>query len=157
MVSHSSRYFERLQRWADEYLEAHGQSPATTRDLAVWAIRSKQWQAPEDVVIRRCQEDFAKALREQYIQDGRGRPVRAKHVARISEGQKQFYLWSDIRFAPGKHMAIAFQQRRQQIVGDCRQLKRDVDYFNDAHPVEPQIQMVFDFTEDVEEGEFAYT
>lgn len=53
-------------------------------------------------------------------------------------------------------MEIAFQQRRQQIVGDCRQLKRDVDYFNEAHPIEPPIQMMFDFTEDVDEGEFTY-
>ena len=157
MVSKSSGYFERLQRWADEYFEAHEQGPATTRDLAVWAIRSKRWEAPEDIVIRKCQEDFAKALREQYIPDGRGRPVRAKHVARVSEGHEQLYLWSDIRFAPRKHMEIAFQQRRQQIVGDCRQLKRDVDYFNEVYPIEPPIQMMFDFTEDVEEGEFAYT
>ena len=57
---------------------------------------------------------------------------------------------------PRKHMEIAFQQRRQQIVGDCGQLKRDVDYFNETHPNTAPIQMVFDFTEDVEEGEFAY-
>ena len=29
-------------------------------------------------------------------------------------------LWADVRTAPKRHMEIAFQQRRQQIVGDCR-------------------------------------
>jgi hypothetical protein len=30
-------------------------------------------------------------------------------------------------------MEIAFQQRRQQILGDCRQLKTDVDSYNDNY------------------------
>ena len=38
-----------------------------------------------------------------------------------------------------------------QIVGDCRQLKMDVDSYNDNRlPVQP-IQMIFDFTYDLEE------
>ena len=48
-------------------------------------------------------------------------------------------------------MQIAFQQRRRQIVGDCRQLKADVDSYNEnSHPGQP-IQMVFDFRNDLEE------
>ncbi|MCW2313608.1 hypothetical protein [Rhodoferax antarcticus] len=48
-------------------------------------------------------------------------------------------------------MSLAFQQRRHQIVGDCRQLKMDVDSYNDNRlPVQP-IQMIFDFTFDLEE------
>ncbi len=50
-------------------------------------------------------------------------------------------------------MEIAFQQRRQQIVGDCRQLKTDVDSFNDNGEPGPTIQMVFDFSEDLAELE----
>ncbi len=50
-------------------------------------------------------------------------------------------------------MEIAFQQRRQQIVGDCRQLKTDADSFNDnSNPGSP-IQMIFDFTDDLAELE----
>ena len=51
-------------------------------------------------------------------------------------------------------METAFRQRRVQIVGDCRQLKRDVDYYNDAHPSQELIQLFFDFTDDIEEGQF---
>jgi hypothetical protein len=50
-------------------------------------------------------------------------------------------------------MEIAFQQRRQQIVGDCRQLKSDMDSYNQNHNVGKPIQMVFDFTLDLEEIE----
>jgi hypothetical protein len=48
---------------------------------------------------------------------------------------------------------MAFQQRRQQIVGDCRQLKVDCDSYNENNiPAEP-IQIIFDFTTDLEELE----
>ena len=50
-------------------------------------------------------------------------------------------------------MEMAFSHRRNHIVGECRQIKTDVDSYNDAHPKESQIQMVLDFTEDVEELE----
>ena len=50
-------------------------------------------------------------------------------------------------------MQIALQQRRQQIVGDCRQLKNDCEFYNsNKNPGEP-IQIVFDFTVDLEELE----
>ena len=48
-------------------------------------------------------------------------------------------------------MERAFAQRRQQIVGDCLQLRIDVDVYNDNHPDERPIQLVLDFTRDVEE------
>ena len=39
------------------------------------------------------------------------------------------------------------------MMGDCRQLKIDVDSYNDAHLEEQPIQMVFDFRHDLEELE----
>jgi hypothetical protein len=50
-------------------------------------------------------------------------------------------------------MQIAFQERRQQIVGDCRQLKLDVDSYNDNKNDGKPIQLVLDFTLDVAEAE----
>lgn len=48
-------------------------------------------------------------------------------------------------------MTTALQQRRQQIVGDCWQLKCDADSYNEnMKPTEP-IQIVFDFTDDMAE------
>ena len=48
-------------------------------------------------------------------------------------------------------MERAFAQRRQQIVGDCFQLRTDVDVYNDSHPDALPLQLVLDFTRDVEE------
>ena len=50
-------------------------------------------------------------------------------------------------------METAFRQRRGQILGECKQLKADVDSYNDnASPTNP-IPMVFDFTYDLAEME----
>jgi len=61
-------------------------------------------------------------------------------------------LWDDIRIAPREFMERAFQLRRRQIVGDCKQLKTDVDSFNDNHPEEAPIQLLLDFGDDVAEA-----
>ncbi len=152
---HTTTYNEMLQRLADEYFESTGQSRATTKEIAVWAVSSGQWDPPADLILRKCREDFSRALREQYIEDAAGRPIRAKHAARIISGSTQGTFWADIRTAPRDHMETAFQQRREQIVGDCRQLKRDQDFYNSEHPSESPIQLVFDFSDDIEEGDYS--
>ena len=49
-------------------------------------------------------------------------------------------------------MERAFAQRRDQIIGDCLQLKTDVDVYNDLNRgKQPVIQLVLDFTDDVAE------
>ena len=62
-------------------------------------------------------------------------------------------LWADIDTAPRPHMQKAFAQRRKQIVGDCVQLKTDVDVFNDKRPEDEPIALVLDFTDDVAEAQ----
>jgi hypothetical protein len=92
-------------------------------------------------------------MREEYITDPQGRTVRAKHAARTGREGEQGVFWADIRTPPRQHMEIAFQQRRQQIVGDCRQLKIDADSYNEnSNPGSP-IQLVFDFRDDLAELE----
>ena len=87
--------------------------------------------------------------------DRKGRRVRVKHPVVTRKGAEQTVLWDDLRTAPRKHMEVAFAQRRNQIVGDCRQLKTDVDSFNDLRPSESPIQIVFNFTNDLAELEAA--
>lgn len=153
MKHKTSNYNEKLQAFADQYFRESKNGTATVKEIAFWAIQTGRWEAPPDVILSKCREDFAKALREQYITNEHGQPVRAKHVARVRSGEEQIHLWADIRSAPHKHLQIAFQQRREQIIGDCSQLKRDVDYYNDAHPDKQPIQLLLDFTDDVAEGE----
>ena len=144
-----STYNEQLQRIVTEYIEAGEEWPATARQIAAWAVREKLWTPHPSSLVNQCAEDIAQAMREEYMVDPQGRKVRAKHAARVEQG----VLWADIRTAPPDHMEIAFKQRRRQILGDCRQLKDDVDSFNENRISAEPIQMSFDFTKDLLELE----
>jgi hypothetical protein len=146
-------YKEQLQRIVAEYRGNAQPWPATSHEMAVWAIETGRWHPQRSAMLRKCTEELSDAMREEYITDPQGRRVRSKHVARYGEGQAQIPLWADIQTAGREHMGIAFQQRRQQILGDCRQLKTDVDSFNDNYNNAEPLQMVFDFTDDLAEDE----
>lgn len=142
-------YNEQLQRIVNKYIQAGEEWPATVRQIAAWAVREKLWQPHPASLVSQCAEALSNAMREEYIVDAQGRTVRAKHAARI----EQEVLWADIRTAPRQHMEIAFKQRRRAILGDCRQLKLDVDSFNENRAPGEPIQLIFDFTNDLLEWE----
>lgn len=146
-------YTEQLHRIVGEYMDSGEPWPATSRQIAAWGLERELWAPQRSGLIDQLADQLARAMREEYINDPQGRTVRAKHATRIKQDGEQLTFWADIRSADPGHMQIAFQQRRQQIVGDCRQLKTDVDSYNDnANPGTP-IQLVLDFTADVAELE----
>ncbi|MFH1747711.1 MAG: hypothetical protein ABIG44_11805 [Planctomycetota bacterium] len=149
----SRSYTEKMQEVANKYMDSGQSWPATAREVAAWAIRERLWEPSDSALIDQCADHLARAMREEYITDPQGRAVRVKHAARLARQGRQLNLWADIRSASREHMEITFQQRRHQIVGDCRQLKIDVDSYNDNNNNGAPIQMVFDFTLDLEELE----
>ncbi len=148
-------YTKQMQKIVEDYRLSGGHWPASAKTIATWAITSGKWVLPAAAATRKCAEDLATAMREEYITDRRGRRVRLLHPATIRAGKEQLVLWDDIRTAPRKHMEVSFQNRRQGIVGDCRQFKIDVDSYNDAHPADLPIQVVFNFENDLAEIEAA--
>ena len=133
-----------------------GQWPASANEIANFALRKGLYSA-QARLKQLCARDIAGAMREEHIRDSHGRPVRKLHAARGAgsggDGDgKQLTLWADIDTADRDFMGVAFQQRREQIVGDCRQLSNDIEYFNERRPADRPIQLCFDFTNDVEEG-----
>ena len=138
-----------------EYRLAGKPWPASSKRIAEWALDSGRWKLPPEAAVQRCAEDISRAMREEYTVDRKGRRVRVKHPVTLSQDGEQLHLWDDIRTAPRAHMQMSFQQRRQQIVGDCRQLKVDVDSYNDSHSDDEPIQMIFDFRRDLAELEAA--
>lgn len=144
---------EHNQKVVNRYQELGHEWPATMNQVAAWAIREGLWKPRHDSLIRQCAEQLAEAMREEYYVDPQGRTVRTKHAARVMLHGDQHTFWDDIRTAPPKHMLLAFQQRRQQIVGDCRQLKNDVDSYNENTNAGRPIQLILDFTQDVAELE----
>jgi hypothetical protein len=148
-------YVKQMQRIVDEYRLSRLPWPTSAKVIADWAITSGRWELPAAAMRRRCADDIASAMREEYMTDRKGRRVRLLHPAPLqTEGQTEM-IWDDIRTASRDHMQVSFQHRRKGIVGDCRQMKVDVDSFNDAHPESEQIEIVFDFTMDLAELEAA--
>lgn len=146
-------YRRDLQIIANRYLKEASSDGVSAREIAAWAIDRGFWQPHRGDLINQCARELARAMREEYIEDPQGRRVRAKHAARQELEGQQRTLWADIRTADRSHIEVAFKQRRQQILGECRQLKTDVDSFNDNRALKDPIQMPFDFTVDLEEIE----
>lgn len=144
-------YAEQMQRIFHEWEEEGNSVPVDLATVAEWAVRTGRWQMRPSDVLKRCAEDMGSALRQEYKTDETGKRVRTLHAAKVKEGATQLTLWADIDSAPRKHLEAAFAQRRRQIVGDCHQLSNDVEYFNRVRSNEKPIQLLLDFSEDVEE------
>ena len=136
------------------YREAGGEEPIDLNSLAEFAIDNRLWQHREGRLLQLCKQDFAEAFRKQHHTDARGRQIRTFHaVMSRDKSERQTVFWGDIRSAPAEHMETAFQQRRNQIVGSCLQLKHDVESYNENNIHGGEYQLLLDFAEDVAERE----
>lgn len=147
-------YTEQMQQIIRKYRESGKPWPTTSIEIAQWAIHKKLWDIHPSKIVRQCADQLAQAMRDEFISDPQGRRIRAKHVAPFpkKDGGSEL-LWDDIRTASRQHMELAFANRRQQIVMDCRQLKLDLDSYNENFNSGTPIQGVFDFTDDLHELE----
>ncbi len=145
-------YNEQLQRIWHEYEKEKGFLPATSRDACAWGVARGMIEMPEVDPVDELAKDMSRALREEYGTDRYGRRYRKNHAVRVTKGGVQITMWAIMGNAPLEHMRKAFVQRRQQIVGDCVQLDTDVRVYNDLNPDQEEIQIPFDFNDDVEEN-----
>lgn len=147
-MAKKSEYLQEIYRL---YAEVGQRVPASSHDIAAWAIANRLWAPKPADVVKQCAEELSRAFREEYNTDRFGRRVRSKHAVRVQKDGRQLVMWADMETASPSHMQMAFQQRRRQIVGDCLQLKTDVDSYNDANPNIRPVQLIPDFTDDVNE------
>jgi hypothetical protein len=158
-MAHRKLTAEKLERKHEIirlFREAKKNKPSTSMEIADWAIQNDLWRPHPKDLRKLLAEEISRAMSEEFITDPQGRRVRAKHAAR--DGQQ--FLWVDIRDknpSAGKLKIISFQTRRQQVVGDLKQLKTDVDSFNQNfnYTNEEPFQLVLDLTDDVTEAEIA--
>jgi len=144
-------YHQQLQSIFRRYTKEVSADPADLKEVGQWAMENGLWKPHPADIQARFASDMADALREEYRTDPEGRRYRAKHAVRKWKNGRQMSFWADIDSAPREHMLQAFGQRRRQIVGDCHQLRLDVDHYNSVRTDEEPIQLVLDFSEDVEE------
>jgi hypothetical protein len=152
-ISLAKTYGDQLRDVVEEYRHSGEPWPATSREIAVWGYNNGEIVPQPGNVIKQIARDIADAMREEYYTDPQGRTVRMKHVARRLVNGRQKMLWDDIRTAKPEHMERALKLRRQQIVGDCAQLKKDKDSYNDNNKFGATIQLSFNFEKDLQELE----
>jgi hypothetical protein len=144
---------EQNQRIVAKYRESGQPWPATAIDIARWAIGKRLWEVHPSRIVRQCADQIAEAMRQEYITDPQGRRIRVKHVAPYDDKGQMSLKWDDMRSAPPEHMEMAFAYKRQLIVSDCRQLKLEIESYNQNYNKGMMIQGIFDFTNDLIELE----
>ena len=148
-------YKEQIKRIEAKYRADGGKWPASAADVAEWGMSKGHLEMGRGAIIRHLAEQIAQVWRDEYMDDPQGRRIRVKHAARYSIAGVQTWLWDNMPTASHKHMELSFQNKRQQIVMDCHQLKLDVDSYNENLNKGRKIQMVFDFRNDLEEIDLA--
>lgn len=148
-----SAYSNQVKSYLERYREECGLSLVDPHEVAEWAFRNGLHKPNVRTIIDAIAADIAQVFREEYRTDKHGQRYRAMHAVREARGNKTMSLWADIDDdrAPRDHFVRSFSQRRQQIVGDCFQLKTDVDVYNGKNKDQPPVQVPLDFTYDVEE------
>ncbi len=144
----------------DDIVEKYKQAKGITdgiidsHDLAGWALANDLYKPSRQDEIKLAAEAFSRHFREEMRTSKDGKRYRAKHAVKTKRNGKQMTLWADMDDlnVPVSHFDRAFIQRRQQIVGDCVQLKTDVDVCNEKRG--SNIPLLLDFTEDVAEAEY---
>ncbi|MFT9331918.1 MAG: hypothetical protein ABF533_07830 [Acetobacter persici] len=148
-----AKYSEQMQAIFERYRATVSSDPVSLDEVAAWALNEGLFRPSPRDVAKLCRDALADSLRQEKRIDAKGRKYRAKHSVRTWIKGQQLSLWADIDNAPRDFMKKSFAQRRQSIVGDCFQIKQDVDHFNDERQDEEPIQIILDFTEDVAEME----
>lgn len=149
-----SAYANQVKSYIDRYREeVGGDGMLDPHEVAAWAYKNGLHKPSIRTVLDAIAADISQVFRENYRTDKNGQRYRAMHAVRSKKGDKTMSLWADIddSRAPHSHFVKSFSQRRQQIVGDCLQLKTDVDVYNEKKLPHPVIQLHLDFTIDVEE------
>src|SRR4051794_22798569 len=122
---------DQLREVASAYREAGQSWPSTAMNIAIWGFNEGLLKSHRGSMLKYYAKEISRSLREEYYTDPQGRAVRTNHVAPGLVDGEQKMLWDDIRSAPPEHMEKALKLRRNQIVGDCSQLKRDMDSYNE--------------------------
>lgn len=149
-----SAYANQVKTYIERYQdEVGGDGLLDPHAVAEWAYRKGLHKPSIRTVVDAIAADIAQVFREDYRTDASGQRYRAMHAVRSKKGDKSMSLWADMddHRAPRDHFVRSFAQRRQQIVGDCFQLKTDVDVYNAKDPSLMAIQVPLDFTYDVAE------
>ena len=102
------------------------------------------------MAVRQCAERIGRAMGLEHVKDKKRRSVRKYYAARVRKNGQLVMKWDDWN-APRPFMEVAAANQRNQILGQCWQLKNDMDSFSDRRCPDQPMQMDFNFNIDLEE------
>jgi hypothetical protein len=144
------KFNDQLVTIVEDYRAAGQPWPASAEQLAEWAVAKERFQITRGMAVSQCKEKIARAMRLQHVRDRKGRSVRKYYAARVRENGQLVMKWDDLN-AERPFMLISVANRRNQILGECHQLKNDLDSYNERKCPENPIQTSFNFTNDLDE------
>jgi len=141
---------EQLLKIVDDYRAAGLPWPASREQLAQWAVDNERYKLTRGMAVAQCADRISRAMGLEHVKDKKGRSVRKYYAAPIRENGQLVMKWDDWN-AERPFMEIAAANRRNQILGQCCQLKNDMDSYSERRCPEQPIQMDFNFNVDLEE------
>ena len=134
----------------EDYRAAGNPWPASKIEIGEWAVANERYQLTRGLAVNQAAERIGRAMGLDHVRDKNGRSVRKYYAARLPENGQLVMKWDDWN-ADRSFMEVSSANRRNQILGECRQLKNDVDSYNDRRCRERPIQIDFNFNIDLEE------
>jgi hypothetical protein len=141
---------EQLLRIVEDYRAADQPWPATKLQIGEWAVANERYQLTRGMAVSQCAEKIGRAMGLEHVKDKKGRSVRKYYAAGIREDGQIVMKWDDLN-ATRPFMEVASANRRNQILGQCWQLKNDIDSYNERRCPQEPIQLDFNFNVDLEE------
>jgi hypothetical protein len=134
-----------LRIW-DEYRKAHGNDPGSTLAMIEWAKENGLYAVDQTAALRKGAAELAEVLRDITIADGDGDDVRV-NIPFLDETEG--WLWDDMRTIRHDRMEIGAAHGRNRIVGEVKSMAKQLRFYQSYHPSRPQIQVSFNFENDL--------
>jgi hypothetical protein len=141
---------DQLLKIVEDYRAAGCPWPASRDQIAEWAVANDRYQLTRGMAVSQCAEKIGRAMCLEHVRDKKGRSIRKYYAARVRENGQLVMKWDDLN-AARPFMEIAAANRRNHILGQCWQLKNDMDSYSERRCPEQPIQMDFNFNVDLEE------
>lgn len=147
-----AKFQDQLIKIVEDYRASGEPWPASREQIAEWAVEHERYQLTRGMAVSQCAEKISRAMGLEHVRDRKGRSVRKYYAARVRENGQLVMKWDDLN-AERPFMEVAAANRRNQVLGQCWQLKQDMDSYSERKCPDKPIQIDFNFNVDLEELE----
>lgn len=78
-----AKFTEQLQRIVEDYRAAGQPWPASTQEMAEWAVAHDRYQLMRGMAVNQCASKIGRAMGLEHVRDKKGRSIRKYYAARV--------------------------------------------------------------------------